>query len=393
MENSYERPKKRPNPLCSYRILPNYLSSKDIKMQIRKAYEEWEKKYVKEIKAIPKRYYIEYDDKGSTVSEALGFGMLMMAGMAKLGADTREFFDGMLHYSKEHPSKGNPSLMAWKQVRNKDGMMIDEQFGNTYSATDGDFDIAYSLILADQLWNSHDKINYKQEAHKLISSLMDSVVNKQEWTLTLGDWVKDEDAKYGSATRTSDWMLGHLQLFYMETGDERWRKVIRKIIELTGFLQETFSRNTGLLPDFVWKVNGHYEPVQPYFLEGKNDQYYYYNACRLPWRLAAGYHLLKDSRVKVQLDKLNLWVKGYTKLDPEKIMAGYQLDGSPLSGYSDMAFIAPFAVSASIDSVNQAWLNQLWRRMTDYYHPNHDSNYYNDSLRLLSMISIFTLAQ
>ncbi len=379
------------NQLSTYVIIPNYVTKIEMKEQIKKAYDEWKKKYVRVIGTLPKLYYIEYDDKGSTVSEAHGFGMLTAASMAMLGIDTQEFFDGMLLYSKEHPSKGNPSLMAWKQIRDRYGKMTDEKLENTYSATVGDFYIAYSLLLANKLWGNNNKSNYKKEANRIISALMDSVVNKQEWTIKLGDWVKDEDVKYGKATRTSDWMVGHMQHFYQDTGDKRWKRTINKILELTSFFQKTFSCKTGLLPDFIWKVNGQYKSVNPFFLEGKYDHRYYYNACRLPWRLAMGYHYLNDSRIKFQLDKINFWIKNFTKLDPNKVMAGYQLDGNPLSSYSDLAFIAPFAVSASIDIVNQDWLNKLWRRMTEYYDPNHDSNYYNDSIRLLSMISILSV--
>lgn len=398
MENHYDRYNsnksvhKQTKQLFPYNINPNYITRKEMKVQIREAYEQWRKKYVREVKTIQTLYYIEYDFNGSTVSEAIGYGMLLMVGMAKLAEDTRNYFDGMLFYSKEHPSKGNPSLMAWKQVCTKNGSMEDELFEDTYSASDGDMDIAYSLLLADKLWGSDGKINYKLEANRIISALMDSLVNKREWTLKLGDWVHDEDIKYGTASRSSDWMVGHLYLFYQETRDERWMKVIVKIVDLTSFIQDTYSPKTGLLPDFVWKKNGEYEPVHPDFLEGKHDHHYYYNACRIPWRLAVGYHLYQDSRLKAQLDKINDWIKDFTKLDPDKIMSGYHLDGRPLSSYSDLAFISPFAVSASFDVSNQDWINKLWKRMTENYGANDDSNYYNDSLRLLSMISIYNFS-
>ena len=35
-----------------------------------------------------------------------------------------------------------------------------------------------------------------------------------------------------------------------------------------------------------------------------------------------------------------------------------------------MAFIAPFAASASIDEDNEEWLNLLWERMTEESGPN-----------------------
>ena len=84
-------------------------------------------------------------------------------------------------------------------------------------------------------------LHYKQEAIWIINALMDSVVNHDEWTLKLGDWVKDDDPKYGTSSRTSDWMVGHIAAFYDVTGDERWKKVLDTMIELTTKYSRSFQ--------------------------------------------------------------------------------------------------------------------------------------------------------
>ena len=148
--------------------------------------------------------------------------MLIMVMMEEqFDIKTKTFFDGMFGYAKDHPSGRNDSFMVWRQFRQEDGTMKDDKNGQfTGSATDGDMDIAYALLLADQLWGSDGNIHYKQEAIWIINALMDSVVNHDEWTLKLGDWVKDDDPKYGTSCRTSDWMVGHIAVFYDVTGDE-----------------------------------------------------------------------------------------------------------------------------------------------------------------------------
>ena len=108
----------------------------------------------------------------------------------------------------------------------------------------------------------------------------------------------------------------------------------------------------------------------------------------MPWRLAAGYFVTKDERIKAQLDKINKWVGKSTQYTPSAIIAGYDLKGQALVKYSDMAFIAPFAASASIDKKNQEWLNVLWKRMTETGTANKTSHYYSDSIRLLVMLFI-----
>ncbi|KAA9015512.1 glycosyl hydrolase family 8 [Niallia endozanthoxylica] len=367
-------------------IFPDDVSMKQRKSDIRYAYELWKEQYVKQIEG--NQYYVSYDNDHNTVSEAHGYGMLIMVMMEEqFGIKTKNFFDGMFRYAKNHPSDRNDSFMVWRQFRQDDGSMKDDKNGKfTGSATDGDMDIAYALLIADQLWGSDGNINYKQEAIWIINALMDSIVNHDEWTLKLGDWVKDEDPKYGTASRTSDWMVGHIAAFYEVTGDERWKKVLDTMIELTTSIQDHLSSETGLLPEFIWKQEDEWVPVDSYFLEGEKDPYYWYNACRVPWRLAAGYYLTKDKQVKRQLEKVNSWIIEETQSNPSSIKAGYDLDGYPLVSYSDIAFIAPFAASASIDAENQEWLNLLWGKMTEDLGPNETSKYYSDSIRLLVML-------
>ena len=117
---------------------------------------------------------------------------------------------------------------------------------------------------------SDGEIDYRQEAIDIIDALMESVVNQNSWTLKLGDWVKNDDAKYGSASRTSDWMVGHMAVFYEETGDKRWKKVMDQTLDMIAQLQDVYGPNTGLLPDFVWKKDGEWVPVEPHFLEGES---------------------------------------------------------------------------------------------------------------------------
>ncbi len=85
---------------------------------------------------------------------------------------------------------------------------------------------------------------------------------------------------------------------------------------------------------------------------------------------------------------MNKWVGESTQYNPSAIKAGYELNGQAMASFSDIAFIAPFAASSSIDVENQEWLNLLWDRMTEESRPNNTSKYYSDSIRLLVMLFI-----
>jgi hypothetical protein len=61
---------------------------------------------------------------------------------------------------------------------------------------------------------------------------------------------------------------------------------------------------------------------------------------------------------------------------------GYDLSGTATANYNDNCFTIPFGVSAMTDAANQSWLNAIWSRAAN----TNTENYYNDSIRLLSMI-------
>jgi hypothetical protein len=84
------------------------------------------------------------------------------------------------------------------------------------------------------------------------------------------------------------------------------------------------------------------------------------------------------------VQKTNLWLRGAAEEDPANVRAGYQLDGTPLVGYSGTPFVAPFAVGAMVDASNQAWLNALWDTVVS----RQPEGYYGDTLKLLSLIAL-----
>ncbi|MFF2018765.1 glycosyl hydrolase family 8 [Paenibacillus sp. NPDC058177] len=381
-------------------IKPNHLTQAELDATVGRLYNEWKAKYLKQNPYDPDQYYVWYSDgdwfeeNEITVSEAHGYGMLITALLAGHDPEAKKYFDGLYRYFRAHPSEINPDLMAWQQA-DTGKEIID--INGADSATDGDMDIAYALLLADSQWGSSGEINYLSQAKKVINAIMASDVNHSEWTLKLADWVSDNDPMFGNATRPSDFMLQHLKDFKNVSGDVNWDRVADKTYSIINSLYENYSLKAGLLPDFVYKDDkaGQYKPVSQkkwdtpdgYFLESEHDGDYNYNSSRIPWRIGTDYLLTGDARAKGQLSTLNSWIRGTTDNDPKKILAGYKLDGTEaINDYADISFSAPLMVSAMIDSSNQKWLNQLW----DYNAAvsTEDDLYFGNNLRLLSMIVV-----
>lgn len=357
-------------------------------------YIDWKQAYLRNVPGAPNQTYVFYNedvesepDDAVSVSEGQGYGMMLAAYMAGFDPQAQTIFDNMFRYYLAFQSILTPSLMGWQQM-DEDGEIVPTPppYGGDDSATDGDIDIAYALLLADKQWGSTGAINYLAQANAMMDAIIAADVNLQKFTLKLGDWVEDGDKKYGKATRQSDFILNALRNFYASSNDPIWNTVITNTYSVINELFNNYAANTGLLPDFSEFKNNAYVPARANFLEDDTDGDYSWNSSRIPWRIATDYILSGEMGALTQLTTLNNWIQTSTNQNPQNIRAGYELDGTPLVNYDDLAFIAPFAVSAMISKNNQTWLNILWTFINQQ--PSANENYYANSIRLLCLIVV-----
>ncbi|MBN8853624.1 MAG: hypothetical protein BGO55_12130 [Sphingobacteriales bacterium 50-39] len=362
-------------------IQPSHISRQRMDDSVRAFYNVWKRSYIKK-GCNAGEYYVWFEGPVShnkqCVSEGQGYGMMIVALMAGYDTTARTVYNGLYHYYKAHPSKSDPRLMAWAQkkgCRDIDGS----------SATDGDMDIAYSLLLADAQWGSHNGIDYRSEATHMISSIMAQEINQKTFSALLSNSVEHDSKDYFDM-RSSDFMPDHFRVFRTISDDVRWDKAIDNNYKLFQYMQETYSPEAGLVPDFINKVGTQARPARPRYLESRYDGVYNYNACRMPWRVATDYILHGDPRAKGMVEKVNRWIRTTTKGDPDNISAGYSLGGEDLKNryYEALCFIAPFSVAAMTGKENQVWLNRLWDYMVHFRASEFD--YYDNSIRLICML-------
>ncbi|CQR56318.1 glycosyl hydrolase family 8 [Paenibacillus riograndensis] len=353
-------------------IKPDNVTQTVMDNAVKTKWDAWKAAYLKP--AGTGKYYVKYNSAGETVSEAHGYGMLFTVLMAGYDSNAQTYYNGLYNYYTAHPSSIDPYLMSWKQNSSFQNIEGED------SATDGDMDIAFSLLLAHKQWGSSGTVNYLQAANNIINAIMDNEINQSQWTIRLGDWANS--GTYNTATRPSDFMLNHLKAFQAATGDSRWQNVTDKTYTIINSLYSGYSSSTGLLPDFVVYSGGVYKPAAAGFLEDANDGNYNYNSCRTPWRIATDYLLTGDNRALNQLNQMNNWIKTKVNSTPGNIKDGYKLNGSTFGSYNSGAFYAPFGVSAMTSSSNQAWLNSLWSHTSG----SAAEDYYEDSIKLFSMI-------
>jgi endo-1,4-beta-D-glucanase Y len=371
----------RPFAYAAGSITPNHVSTAALDQAVRDFYDAWKARYVKQVCGTG-RYVVKasVNPGNLTVSEAHGYGMLITALMAGHDPEARRTFDGMYTYFREHPTATHDDLMSW----NQNGGCNDVQ-GNV-SASDGDLDIAFALLLADKQWGSCGVIDYAAEALEVIADIKDGELDTSREYVLLGTWVTPAEVEYYPATRSSDFMPDHYRSFAAATADPVWTDVLDRTYLIVDALQSNHSPATGLLPDFVIDPLTVPQPAAPGFLEGPNDGDYDYNACRDPWRLGTDFLVANEARAQTAVQAITTWIRGATGDDPAAIYAGYQLDGSvsPGQDYRSMAFVAPLGVGAMADAANQAWLNAIWDLVVAT--PLDAEAYYENTLKLLGMI-------
>ena len=358
-------------------VQPDHVSKNSMNNSVKNFYNHWKSEYLRQ--AQTGGYYVhgaDTDGEGKGTSESHGYGMIITVLMAGYDSNAQNTYNGLYEFFDDHRSSINNELMGW---------FIDdiESGSNTYSsATDGDLDIAYSLILAHRQWGSSGDINYLRKARTMLYyGIKAGDYNDDSKRLMRGDWDEDE-----LTTRSSDWMPGHLSTFYKYTWDREWLKANKEIYNMLEEINVwSVNKMTGLMPDFV-----HQNPARP----NKNDstgesntEHYYYNAARTPMRIAMGYLHYGNGKAKRASNSVASWARNQiidgNSYDFNQYHSGYTVKGEPLPGsnYPSTAFISPILVAASVNPVNQQFINDGW----DFIKSREES-YFEDSINLLSML-------
>jgi endo-1,4-beta-D-glucanase Y len=361
-------------------ITPDHISQNEMDHSVISFYHQWKSRYIKKSNCSD-GLYIWSENAGyhhECVSEGQGYGMIIVALMAGIDSSAHTTFDGLYNYYREHPSKRNKFLMSWAQSKACKN-------SNTSSASDGDIDIAFSLLLANTQWPGNGKIQYAREAENLISAISEQEINNKKFTILQSNSIESDSKDYFDM-RTSDFIPSEFRVFYNASKNIIWLKLIDSCYRLFDYLQTKYSPGIGLVPDFVQGNNNRVRPAKRNYLESRYDGIYNFNACRAPWRIATDYIINGDPRSKKFVDPINAWIQETTSSNPDNISAGYTLSGDDLKSrnFEALCFISSFAISAMVDIKNQEWLNKLWDYIIKF--KLKDFDYYDNTLKMLNLI-------
>ncbi|HET6150120.1 MAG TPA: glycosyl hydrolase family 8, partial [Polyangia bacterium] len=233
------------------------------------------------------------------------------------------------------------------------------------SASDGDLDMIWGLIMASDQWSSAE---YLSAAAAMINAVRQN-------SIASDGSLKPGDTWGGTAlTNPSYFSPAYFRVFAVVSGDANWSGAIldknySTLAKVTG--------NNGLVPD--WTNNS--GVVNTTLMEGNstfNNSSYGYDAARTPWRIAMDWCFNGEVRARDYLMKIGAFFDG---VGASNIGDGYSLTGSPTTGNKNMAFIGPAGVSG------MAGFPTLLNGAFNYGIGNGgDQSYYPSSLRMISML-------
>lgn len=334
-----------------YGILPAGVSPK----HVQSVYDIWLKGYYVEEGTQAR---IKFDEPENTVSEGIGYGMLIMVFMDNAQNNTQGKFDKLWNYYKGHLD-GN-GLMNWKVQG------FTSNTPGSGAATDAELDVAVALIMADKQWGG----NYLNDAKSLIGKIYTYEVANN--LLKGGDQWGELNPSYMSMVAT--------QLFQQVDG-ARWSAVQSRCYQ---FLDDSQNKTTGLWPNWCSNESG-----TPGGGTGSNPTVYGFDACRTPWRLGWAYVWFNHDGALARCSKILNWAKSATGNDPSKIGQMYNLDGTintDAGGSEDNipTYLGPLTVAGMVGSGYKDWLDKGYTRLRAF--GGSDDNYYNECLELLSML-------
>ena len=323
------------------------------------AYQSWKTNYLETCPNGSVR--VKFDDPAQTVSEGIGYGMLLSAYYGD-----KISFDGLWQYYTSH-TNGN-GLMNWK-IQGCTSITTGQN-----GATDAELDVAFALVVADKQWGG-----YTTAATSLITK-----IKTYETAIVGGLHILKPGDAFGGATCTnaSYFSPAYYRVFaaVVPADAAYWQNMARDT-----YIQLAANANpiTGLVSDWQRADNG--TPGDAgcganFAFQGKR---YSYDACRTPWRIGIDY-LWGHTGAKPWLDKLTAFVQGTAVGGIANVKDGYEQNGTLTGQYHNVPFVGGFAVAAMANGQTAA---NTFATDLKTINPQYDG-YFGSSLRALYMLAL-----
>lgn len=334
---------------------------------IQGVYEEWLKSYYTEcpdgqkarIKWVdPAAAARGCSESGNcTVSEGIGYGMLILVYMDNTQNNNQAKFDKLFKYYNSYLD--NKGLMKWI-VEGCNGAKQDG------AATDAEMDVILALLMASKQWKSD---TYLSAAKQLLSKVWDAEVDQGQKLLKPG-------SQFASPYNPSYFAVGALRIFQSVDPSHDWKGVADNSLAL---IRKNQNPTTGLMSD--WCSAG----GQPQEHGGSGTGKFGYDAARTPWRVALDYLWFGTASAKQVLDPINKWIIGKTTSVPGRIRAEYSQDGSTnVTNWTNALYMGALTIPGMTDPSLATWVQASLNPLMNA----SGETYYNASWKILYQLTM-----
>jgi len=342
------------------------------------AYEAWKAVHLEDCGSGVSRVRWENAKQDATVSEGIGYGMLLTVAHGDQAA-----FDGLFAYSKlMHDDNG---LMHWLRYGcDAHGDTI-YSANPDYAASDADLDVAMSLLMADCKWPGG---NYGGEATTVIKAIKDHMFmdHNGQQVLQPGDssWF---DQLGAGCVNYSYFAPAYYREFgkHVTEDQEFWNQAADNSYDL---LAVASNESTGLVRNWGSADGG--EATADCRNAYNRANSYGDDAARTPWRIATDWQWNATADAKAWNDKVTTWVKS---VGITNIVQWYNLDGTPdmeANTWDDHTAIniGPFAVGAL--TMDQATADEFVTELLAIPSSDgsHDAEYFPRMLKALTLLNL-----
>jgi endo-1,4-beta-D-glucanase Y len=307
--------------------------------QLQTEYATWKTAHVE---SCTNGSWVVLNEGGKVVSEGIGYGMLLAAGMAD-----QALFDGLWKYYQDHLDSNG--LMNWTTDKC-------EAPGNSKqsAATDADLDTAMALLQAATRWPTGGYLAKAQALTAKVAQFESDMCSGRR-VLRPGDAFGGCSDGQDPRINPSYFSPGYYKVFAHYFADQAavWTALGDGSYQLYAVYQ---ARMANLVPDWSGPDGG------------DDGSTYSYDACRTPWRVAVDYGWSGDTRAETFMQNISSWVDANGGL-PKAAQA------------QNSAFIGSFALAGGyeqgkFDGYMSSWLNATV----------DDTPYYQGTLRVLYLL-------
>jgi endo-1,4-beta-D-glucanase Y len=295
---------------------------------------------------------------GSTVSEGIGYGMLIAVYM-----NDQSLFDDLWKYEQLHLGGCQAStcppmgLMDWYISADGSSSL------GTGGATDADEDMAFALVMAAKQWGGQGSLakTYQKAAIDQIIAVWVLEVYQSN-LIKPGTWGDNNSVNVSyfapAYYRVFKAFGGNLPKSDGGSWNPNWDATIDTSYNIinSSLSAANGNQNNGLVP--AW-CNSSGVP-NPSALQSGNPTNYQYDSCRTPFRIALDWCWNAEPRAKAYVAKTSAFFSG---IGAHNIVDGYKLDGTPQAqnpGKLSAAFIGPAGVGAMSSSSYQSFLDDSY---------------------------------